>query len=49
MKPRFSINRRTGEVTLHKPFTAEEIKNMQVAVVIKYTELHPEIFEEENK
>ena len=42
--PRFSIDRRTGQVTIHKPFTAAEIKKMQTAVIIKYTEQHPEIF-----
>lgn len=42
--PRFSIDRRTGQVTIHKPFTVEEIKKMQTAVIIKYTERHPEIF-----
>ena len=47
MAPRFSIDRRTGQVTIHKPFTAEEIKKMQTAVIIKYTERHPEIFEED--
>lgn len=42
--PRFSIDRRTGQVTIHKPFTDEEIKKMQTAVITKYTERHPEIF-----
>lgn len=42
--PRFSVDRRTGEVTFHKPFTSEDIKNLQAAVITKYTELHPEIF-----
>ena len=49
MTPRFSVDRRTGEVTFHKPFTADEIKSVQAAVIIKHTELHPEVFEEDNK
>lgn len=42
--PRFSIDRRTGQVTIHKPLTAQEIEKIQAAVIIKYTERHPEIF-----
>ena len=49
MAPRFSIDRRTGQVTIHKPLTSEEIQKIQAAVVTKHAQLHPEIFEEVKK
>jgi hypothetical protein len=47
MAPRFTISRITGEVTCHKPVTGEEILRLQKAILIRQTELHPEILREE--
>lgn len=44
--PRFTIDRKTGKATCHKPLTAEEIRDIQATILVKQTELHPEIFQE---
>ncbi len=49
MAPRFTISRITGEVTCHKPVTGEEILRLQKAILIRQTELHPEILREESR
>ena len=47
MGPRFTISRITGEVTVHKETTGEELLRLQKAILIKQTELHPEVFKED--
>ena len=47
MPPRFTICRKTGAVTVNKPLTGEEICKLQKAILIEYTNQHPEIFRED--
>lgn len=47
MAPRFTICRKTGAVTVNKPLTGEEICKLQKAILIEYTNRHPEIFLED--
>lgn len=41
--PRFTIDRKTGQVICHKEITPEERKRIQIEVLKKQTELHPEL------
>ena len=45
--PRFTISRITGEVTVHKEITGEELLKLQTAILVKQTELHPEVFKDD--
>lgn len=44
--PRFTFDRKSEKWTCNKPFTQEEIDKLQAAVLVKQTELHPEIFKD---
>ena len=44
MPPRFTIDRKTGEVICHKPITGQDLFRIQRAILIKQVELHPEVF-----
>lgn len=41
--PRFTINRKTGCVICHKEITPDERKRIQIEILKKQTELHPEL------